>query len=105
MNGLKTILAMLVAAYVVPWATKHGLAFDAVDQAQLIGYAMAAAAIVMRFVSTGPALGDIRAWLSSKTAPAQVDIPAVADAVIAEIVRRKAAKAAAATPTTQEKKV
>lgn len=92
MNGLKTILTMAVAAYAVPWATKHGLAFDAVDQAQLIGYAMAAAAIAMRFLSNGPALGDIRAWLVAKTAPPAVDIQALTNSVIAEILRRKAAK-------------
>lgn len=92
MNGLKTILTILVAAYAVPWATKHGLAFDAVDQAQVVGAFMALIAIVMRFVSTGPALGDIRAWLTAKTTPPAVDIPALTDSVIREILRRKAAK-------------
>jgi len=102
MNGMKTILTMLVAAYAVPWATKHGLAFDAVDQAQVVGMALAGVAIVMRFVSTGPALGDIRAWLTRGSHP---DIPTITDAVIAELLRRKAAKATAApAPQTQETK-
>lgn len=102
MNGLKTIVTMLVAAYVIPWATKHGLAFDAVDQAQVVGMGLAGIAIAMRFVSTGPVLGDIRAWFASLAKAKQVDIPTLADQVIAEIVRRKAAKVAAVVPTLKE---
>lgn len=97
MNGMKTILTMLVAAYAVPWATKHGLAFDAVDQAQVVGMGIAGLAIAMRFVSNGPALGQIRAWLAKSSQP---DIQALTDSVIAEILRRKAAKAAVVQPPT-----
>lgn len=92
MNGIKTIITMLVAAYVVPFAVSHGLTVSPTDQAQMVGYGLAAAAIVMRFLSNGPALGDIRAWLASRGKPAAVDISAVADAVIVEIKRRQAAK-------------
>lgn len=93
MNGIKTILTMMVAAYAVPWATKHGLTFDAVDQGQVVGVGLAGMAIAMRFVSTGPALGDIRAWFANRAKPAQpVDVAALTDQVIAEILRRKAAK-------------
>lgn len=92
MNGLKTILTMLVAAYVVPLAVSKGLTVSPEQQAQIVGYGLAGAAIVMRFLSNGPALGDIRAWLTTKEKPAAVDIPALTNSVIAEILRRKAAK-------------
>lgn len=92
MNGLKTILTMIVAAYAVPWATKHGLSFGAVDQAQVVGVGLAGMAIAMRFVSTGPALGDIRAWFANRAKPPAVDVAALTDQVITEILRRKAAK-------------
>lgn len=92
MNGIKTILTMIVAAYAVPWATKHGLTFGAADQGQVVGVGLAGMAIAMRFVSTGPALGDIRAWFANRAKPAPVDVAALTDQVIAEILRRKAAK-------------
>lgn len=113
MKGMKTIIAMLVASYVVPLAVSKGLTLTPEDQAQMVAVAVAVVGIVMRFFSNGPALAGVTAagskfgsWLAAKAPPAQVDIPAVADAVIAEIVRRKAAKAAAASPPkTQETKV
>lgn len=92
MNGIKTIITMLVAAYVVPFAVSHGLTVSPTDQAQMVGYGLAAAAIVMRFLSNGPALGDIRAWLTNRAKPTPIDIPTLADAVLAELLRRKAAK-------------
>lgn len=92
MKGLKTIMAMVVASYIVPLAVSKGLPVSPEQQAQIVGYGLAGAAIVMRFLSNGPALGDIRAWLTAKTKPPAVDIPALTDSVIAEILRRKAAK-------------
>lgn len=96
MKGLKTIIAMLVASYVVPLAVSKGLTISPQDQAQMVAVGVAVVGIVMRFFSNGPALAGVTAagskfgaWVASLTAP---NIPTITDAVIAEILRRKAAK-------------
>lgn len=98
LNGLKTILAMIVAAYVIPWAAKHSLNVSADDQAQLVAVGVAGVGIVMRFFTSGQALAGIKcvsaqinAWIAERNKPAPVDIMTITDGVVAEIKRRQAA--------------
>lgn len=94
MNGSKTIITMILAAVIVPLLAKQGLVLTAEQQTEVVGYGIAALAIVMRFFSNGPALAAVRDWfaaLVAKRQPAPIDIAAITDGVIAEIKRRQAA--------------
>jgi hypothetical protein len=95
MNGLKTIAALLIAAYAVPWATHHGLTLTADQQVEII----AGLAMLMRFVTTGPVAGDFReamkGWLKARSsAPkvTQVQITSITPEVSALIGQAAAAE-------------
>lgn len=103
MTGLKTILALVVSAFIVPLFAKHAVQLSPEDQVTFVTVGMAGIGIAFRFVSNGPALAGVLAWFHKSNTP---DISALADAVIAEIKRRQAAAKAAQVPapvTTQGK--
>lgn len=97
MNGIKTILAMLLAAYIVPILAKQGVTLTAEQQTEWVGFGMAAVGIAMRFVSTGPAFADVRAWFAktfatsglSKLTPDEVN--QLTNLIIRELKDRQAA--------------
>lgn len=103
MNGLKTILALVCSAFIVPLFAKRGVSLSPEDQVTFVAGGMAAIGIGFRFVSTGPALGSIRAWLERGSKPQPIDIDAVADAVMAKLRQRQAA--AKASQVTQGKTI
>ena len=55
MKGFRTILALAVSAYVVPFLAHHGFNLSAEEQAQLVGYAMAGLAIALKLLQHHPA--------------------------------------------------
>lgn len=102
MNGLKTILAMIVAAYVVPKLASLGLSLTAEEQAQIVGLGVAVVGIAMRFASTGPALAGVREWAGklgssglSKLTPDEVN--QLTNLIIRELKDRQAASKAKET--------
>ena len=54
MKGFRTILALAVGAYLVPFAARHGFSLTADQQGQLVAYGMAAAAIVLKLLQNHP---------------------------------------------------
>lgn len=92
MNGLKTILALLVGAYVVPIFAAKGLQLSPEDQAQFVALALASLGIGFRFLSNGPALATVRDWLNKRRELSPDEIGKITDAVWTELRRRQAAK-------------
>lgn len=99
MNGIKTILTMIVAAFIVPILAKQGVSLTPDQQAQAVAFGIAGIGIAMRFVSTGPAFADFRAmWAkySAKTGLSsltQDEVQTLTNLVIQELKTRQAAKA------------
>lgn len=103
MNGLKTILAMVVAAYVVPKLAALGLSLTADEQAQIVGLGVAAVGIAMRFVSTGPVLEGVRKWFTANVGKSVLDklsqneVDKLTDLIIVQLKARAAANKAKET--------
>lgn len=99
MDGFKTILGLLVAAFVVPVFAKRGLALSPEDQAAFVAAGMAAIGVGFRVVTVGPVFGSLRDWFTSRaTAKAAAasavsadQVSQLADAVLAELKRRATA--------------
>lgn len=100
MNGLKTILAMVVAAYIVPKLAALGLSLTGDQQTQIVALGVAGVGILMRFVSTGPALDGARKWFAANVSKSVLDkmtqdeVNKLTDMIIVEMKARFAANKA-----------